>query len=84
MAPHPRPEIDPLVRMENALRRLASTLATIESRISIMHDEHQRSATQMHRLGVNQEASKLAARRHERTLETLSNEMAALRRALER
>lgn len=66
------------------LRELAQTSVKLESRIAIIHQELQRSATQQHRLGINQESAKLAASRHETELKSLKGGIEALREVVEK
>jgi len=76
------PENRQLERIEKMVRKLLSSVITIESRVAIIHQEFQRNSTNQHRFAINQEALKLAANRHEHSLRALAEEVAILRNML--
>ncbi len=54
-----------LDRLEQGQERLLASLTAIESRIEIMHQEFQRTATTVSRFSLAQESAKLASQRLE-------------------
>ncbi len=71
-----------LERIEAGLDRLQAAMTALTEQIDIIQQECQRSATQMHRLGLNQESARLAAQRHEKSLKAVAAELAGVKSAL--
>ena len=73
-----------LSRIEQGLSSLAASTLAIADRFETLQQEFQRSATQLHRLGLNQESAKLAAQRQEKSLNDVAAALAAIEKALAR
>lgn len=71
-----------LDQVEVILKQLVQSSIKLESRVEIIQQDLQRSATQLHRLGINQESAKLSAQRHEAGLKSVKNSIDELRNAV--
>ncbi len=72
-----------LDRIEAAISSLTSSTRAIFDRIDLLHQEFGRSASQLQRLGLSQESAKIAAQRRDQSLAKITEELAAIRSALE-
>ena len=72
-----------ITRIEATLEGLAASTLSIADRIEILTQECQRTAAQVQRLGLNQEAAKIAGQRRDDSLSAIADEIGALKQALE-
>ena len=72
-----------IARIEAVLEGLAASTLSMADRLDILTQECQRTAVQVQRLGLNQEAAKLAGERRDRSLKALTDALAALTATLE-
>lgn len=75
---------DRIGRIEGRLDEIAAAVGAVADRLETMQQEAQRSATQLHRLGLNQESAKLAAERQNQTLCDVAEALALINQALTR
>ncbi len=73
---------DKIDRLEARLDGLASTTTTIADRMDVLAQECHRTATQVQRLGLNQEAAKLAGQRRDKSLDAIAEAIAVLNGAV--
>ncbi|MEM8772521.1 MAG: hypothetical protein AAGD92_12805 [Pseudomonadota bacterium] len=75
-------ENDPFAEIEARLEKLSTGLDAVASRLEIMQEEAQRSATQLHRLGLNQESAKLAGQRRDALLKEIGEALGQINEVL--
>lgn len=72
-----------ITRMEAMLEGLAASTQSITDRIDILTQECQRTAAQVQRMGLNQEAAKLAEQRRDQSFSALADAIATLKTSFE-
>ncbi len=72
-----------LDRLEHGQARVLASLAAIEGRIEILHQEFQRTATTVSRFSLAQESAKLASQRLEGFVSDVRGQLSKIEAALD-